>query len=412
MRALVAAPRALRGPGQSDPLAWRMRILFIHSRYQIPGGEEAVVEAEIHLLRSRGHDVFRHERDNHEVSHRNRLGLLRDTLWSTSSHRAVQQLVTDERIQVVHVHNTLPLVSPSVYWAASRAGAAVVQTLHNFRWLCPQGTLLRDGRICESCVGKVPWRAIQHRCYRDSAVQSAVMSATYGLHTALGSLHQQADRIVALTDFARNKFIEGGFPPDKMVVKPNFVEDSAVAAAPDTSPTRSGVLYAGRLSEEKGPDVLVDAAGLLPDETFELLGHGPLADVLTQPANVTFPGAVSKTRVLDAMQQAMVLVLPSRCYEGLPMTLVEAFCQGLPVIASRLGAFPSLIDDGVTGLLFEPGNAKDLADKLRWCRDHPDAVARMGLAARATYLRRYTAQSNYTQLLAIYQDAILHRQAR
>jgi glycosyltransferase involved in cell wall biosynthesis len=158
--------------------------------------------------------------------------------------------------------------------------------------------------------------------------------------------------------------------------------------------------------------VLVDAAGLLPDETFELLGHGPLADVLTQPANVTFPGAVSKTRVLDAMQQAMVLVLPSRCYEGLPMTLVEAFCQGLPVIASRLGAFPSLIDDGVTGLLFEPGNAKDLADKLRWCRDHPDAVARMGLAARATYLRRYTAQSNYTQLLAIYQDAILHRQAR
>lgn len=388
-----------------------MRILFIHSRYQIPGGEESVVEAEIQLLRSHGHEVWRYERDNHEVDGRNRIGLLRDTLWSTSSHDAVHHLVKEHAIDVVHVHNTLPLVSPSVYWAAGRAGAAVVQTLHNFRWLCPQGTLLRDGRICESCVGKLPWRAIQHRCYRDSAVQSAVMTATYGLHTALGSLHQQADRIIALTNFARNKFIEGGFPPDKMVVKPNFVEDS-VAVAPGRPPTRACVLYAGRLSEEKGPDVLVEAARLLPDEPFELLGHGPLADTLQQPANVTFSGAVPKARVLDAMQQAMVLVLPSRCYEGLPMTLVEAFCQGLPVIASRLGAFPSLIEDGVTGLLFEPGNARDLADKLRWCRDHPEAVTRMGVAARAEYLRRYTAQSNYEQMLDIYHAAIQHRQAR
>jgi glycosyltransferase involved in cell wall biosynthesis len=388
-----------------------MRILFIHSRYQIAGGEESVVEAEIELLQSRGHEVLRYLRDNHEVSGQSRLSLLRDTLWSSSSHEAVQQLVAAHRIEVVHIHNTLPLVSPSVYWAASRAGAAVVQTLHNFRWLCPQGTLLREGAICESCIGKIPWRSIQHRCYRNSAVQSAVMTATYSLHTALGSLHQQADRIIALTDFARDKFIEGGFPANKMVVKLNFVEDT-VAVAPLASLQRSGVLYVGRLSEEKGPDVFVDAARLVPDEQFEMLGNGPLADTLARPANVAFAGAVPKAQVLGAMQRAMALVLPSRCYEGLPMTLVEAFCQGLPVIASRLGAFPSLIDDGVTGLLFDPGNANDLARKVQWCRDRPESVASMGLAARAMYERRYTAESNYTQMLSIYHAAIAHRQAR
>lgn len=388
-----------------------MRILFVHSRYQIPGGEESVVEAEIQLLRSHGHEVWRYERDNHEIDGRNRIGLLRDTLWSRSSHDAVHRLVKEHAIDVVHVHNTLPLVSPSVYWAAGRAGAAVVQTLHNFRWLCPQGTLLRDGRICEDCVGKVSWRAVQHRCYRDSAVQSAVMTTTYGLHTALGSLHRQADRIIALTDFARNKFIDGGFPADKLVVKPNFVEDaaSAQAAAPAS---RSGLLYVGRLSVEKGPDVLVAASRQVPEARFDVLGHGPLADTLERPDNIRFAGAVPKAEVLGAMQRAQALVLPSRCYEGLPMTLVEAFCQGLPVIASRLGAFPSLIEDGVTGLLFDPGDSGDLARKVRWCREHPDAMARMGQAARAVYLARYTAQSNLALLLGIYRDAIRHRQSR
>ena len=388
-----------------------MRILFIHSRYQIPGGEESVVEAEIQLLQSRGHEVFRYERDNHEVSGQSRLSLLRDTLWSSSSHEAVQRLVATHRIEVAHVHNTLPLVSPSVYAAAGRAGAAVVQTLHNFRWLCPQGTLLRDGKICESCVGKIPWRSIQHRCYRDSAVQSAVMTATYGLHTTLGTLHRHADRIIALTDFARDKFIEGGFPADKLVVKPNFVEDTAAGVAL-AQRQRSGVLYVGRLSEEKGPDVFVQAARQMPSESFRMLGNGPLAPTLDRPPNVDFAGAVARSEVAGAMRSAMALVLPSRCYEGLPMTLVEAFCNGLPVIASRLGAFASLVEDGVTGLLFDPGDASDLARKLQWCRDHPDAVVRMGLAARAMYLQRYTAQSNYEQLLDIYQSAVRERQRR
>jgi glycosyltransferase involved in cell wall biosynthesis len=392
-----------------------MRILFIHSRYQISGGEESVVEAEIQLLQSRGHEVFRYERDNHEVTGKNKLALLRDTLWSPSSHADVQRLVKEQAIDVAHVHNTLPLVSPSVYWAASRAGAAVVQTLHNFRWLCPKGTLLRDGKICESCVGHLPWRAIQHRCYRNSAAQSAVMAATYGLHTALGSLHHHADRIIALTDFGRDQFIRGGFPADKMVVKPNFVEDTAMESAGVSQhqpPPRSGFLYVGRLSEEKGPDVFVQAASLLPSERFEMLGTGPLLDTLARPDNVAFLGAVAKAQVRDAMQRSMALVLPSRWYEGLPMVLVEAFCHGMPVIASRLGTFHSLIEEGVTGLLFDPGDASDLARKVQWCRDHPESVARMGLAARAMYERHYTAESNYTQMLGIYRAAIVHRQAR
>lgn len=388
-----------------------MRILVIHSRYQLPGGEEAVVDAEVRLLQSRGHDVFRYERDNHEVTQQSRIGLLRDTLWSPSSYDAVKKLIAQHRIELVHIHNTLPLVSPAVYWAASRAGVAVVQTLHNFRWLCPKGTLLRKGNVCESCVGKIAWRSIPHRCYRNSAVQSAVMTVTYGLHTAIGSLHHHADRIIALTDFGREQFVRAGFPEDKLVVKPNFFEDTT-DAPPWGLRQRSGFLFVGRISEEKGPDVYVAAADLLRSERFEMLGDGPLLQGMALPGNVSAPGSVGKADVLDAMQRSVALVMPSRWYEGLPMVLVEAFRNGLPVIASRLGAFLSLVEDGVTGLLFDPGDAKDLARKLQWCRDHPEAVTRMGVAARAEYLQRYTAQSNYEQMLHIYHAAIQHRQAR
>lgn len=396
-------------PSEHRPL----RILIVHNRYQIRGGEESVVEAEASLLRQNGHSVHLYERDNHDIQGRSRLGLLRETLWSSTSHADVAARVAALDIDVVHVHNTLPLVSPSVYWAvdAAPAGVALVQTLHNFRWFCPQATLLREGRICEDCVGKVAWRAVVHRCYRNSAAQSAVMAATYGLHTALGSLHRRADRIIALSAFARDKYVANGFPAERMVIKPNFVADAGALEA-ELDARRSGFLYVGRLSEEKGPHVLVEAATHVPDLSIEMAGGGPLAEQLPRRANVVFAGTVPAAVVRQKMERAQMLVLPSLCYEGLPMTLVEAFSRGLPVLASRLGPLPSLVEDGVTGLLFTPGDAGDLAAKLRWAAQHPAAVRAMGVAARQRYLLHYTPQANHRQLIDIYHAAIAERAAR
>jgi glycosyltransferase involved in cell wall biosynthesis len=390
----------------------RLRILIIHNRYQIRGGEESVVDAEVALLRDHGHEVCLYERDNDDVASQSRLALLRDTLWSSSSHADVTRLIQEFRADVVHVHNTLPLVSPSVYWAVDAApgGVALVQTLHNYRWFCPKATLLRDGKICEDCVGKIAWRAVVHRCYRESAAQSAVMALTFGLHTALGSLHRRADRIIALSEFARDKYVLNGFPAARMAIKPNFVPDPGDPPAA-ASADRTGFLYVGRLSEEKGPHVLVEAAARVPELRFDLAGGGPLAAQLPQRDNIVYSGTVPAASVRDKMLRASMLVLPSLCYEGLPMTLVEAFCNGLPVLASRLGPLATLVEDGVNGLLFTPGDAGDLADKLRWAAAHPEAVRQMGLAARQTYLAHYTPQSNYRQLLAIYEDAIAHRRA-
>lgn len=381
-----------------------MRIVIVHNRYREPGGEDAVVAAEAALLRDHGHVVERYERDNDEIEAMSALALARDTLWSARTTRDLEQLLTTFAPDVVHVHNTLPLVSPAVHWPVAAAGVGVVQTLHNFRLLCPQAMLLRDGAVCEACVGRVPWRAVAYRCYRASATQSAVVGATVQLHRALGTWRHKVHRYIALNEFCRAKFIEGGLlPAARIAVKPNFVDwPDAPAEAP-----RRGVLYVGRLAAEKGIDVLADAAAqLAPDTTIDVIGTGPEAPRLEGRANVRLLGAQPPSEVARRMATAAVLVLPSICYESHPRTLVEACASALPVVASRHGALATLVDEGRTGLLFTPGDACDLARTLHWALTHVDAMRAMGHAARAHYERHLTPAANHAQLMAIYAEAI------
>jgi glycosyltransferase involved in cell wall biosynthesis len=230
------------------------RVLLVHNAYQQRGGEDAVVEAEAALLREHGHEVTLYTRHNDEVQGSSRLALARDTLWSPRTGRDLQALIGQHRPDVVHVHNSFPLVSPSVYWAAARAGLPVVQTLHNFRLLCPQALLLREGRICEDCVGRVPWRAVQHGCYRGSAVQSAAVAGMLQLHRGLGTWQRKVTLYIALNAFCRDKFIEGGLPAERIRIKPNFIDLPAPAPQP-----REGFLFVGRFSLEKGLAVLAQA---------------------------------------------------------------------------------------------------------------------------------------------------------
>jgi glycosyltransferase involved in cell wall biosynthesis len=304
--------------------------------------------------------------------------------------------------ELIHSHNTFPLISPSYAWMASREGIPVVQTLHNFRFLCPQATLLREGKVCEDCVGTSPWRAVPRKCYRDSMLQSAVSAGVITLHRALGTFQNRITAYIAFNHFCRDKFIQGGLPADRIRIKPHFVKSEHF---PDTC-ERSGGLYVGRLSTEKGLDVLGEAARRVPSAGIQVIGAGPLEEPVRAAFGANYLGPKSRDQVLQLMNRARYLIAPSTCYETFGLSLVEAFSRGTPVIASRHGSFGELVRDGATGLLFNPGDAADLAAKIEWAETHPEEMARMGAAARCEYEARYTPQRNYRMLMRIYEDAI------
>ncbi len=388
----------------TPPPARPVRVLLVHNAYQQRGGEDAVAEAEAALLRQHGHEVELYMRHNDEVNRISRFAVACDTLWSLRTRRDLQALFMRHRPDIVHVHNSFPLISPSVYWAAARAGLPVVQTLHNFRLLCPQAQLLRESRICEDCVGRVPWRAVQHGCYRGSIAQSAAVAGMLQLHRSLGTWQHQVTLYIALNAFCRDKFIEGGLPAARIRIKPNFVDLSAPAPAPQP---REGFLFVGRYSQEKGLAVLAQALGAAPPGlVLRAAGSGPDEHVLSGAPGVDLLGPLAPTEVYAQMARHRALVLPSIWYENFPRTLVEAFANGLPVIASRLGAMATLVDDGVTGLLFRPGDARDLATKLAWAQTHPAEMQHMGENARRYYESALTGQANLHQLRALYAEAI------
>ena len=277
-------------------------------------------------------------------------------------------------------------------------------TLHNYRLICPAATLYRDGQICEECVTGSPYRAVLHRCYRSSRPGSLAVARMVARHRRRGTWATRPDRFIALTEFARRKFIEGGLPGAHIQVKANFLPDNR--AAGEHVAARRGGLFVGRLSPEKGIGTLLDAWQDM-DVPLRVIGEGPLLEEARRrkgPA-VTVLGAMGKEAVAASMAQTAFLVLPSQCYEGFPMVLVEAFRAGLPVIASKLGAMAEIVEAGKTGLHFEPGNASDLAAKVRWAVANPDKMGAMGANARKIYVENYTADVNYTRLMEIYDEA-------
>ncbi len=381
------------------------RVLVVHNGYLQSGGEDGVVDAEVALLRAHGHAVFECRRHNDGLASANRLKVAVNSVWSTASHAETRALIERHRPDVVHVHNTLARISPSVIWACASAKVPVVQTLHNFRLACPQAMLLRNGKVCEDCVGRLPWPALIHRCYQGSRTRTAVMVAMLGTHRALGTWQTKVSRFVALTGFCRAKFIEAGLPAQRLVVKPNFVESPPFAEG-----VRGGFLYVGRLAPEKGIEVLGRAWGparhAFGHHKLRVAGTGPEQAALAGLEGITLLGALPGGQVTAEMRQALALVLPSLWYENFPLVLVEAFAAGLPVIASRIGALAELIDDGRTGLLFDPGDAAALTARLQWAHDHPAAMRQMGMNARARYEALYSPDINYRQTLAIYRSAI------
>lgn len=242
-----------------------MKILIVHNSYQQPGGEDVARDAEVRLLRRAGYSVLEYSRSNSEISGSSllvQLSLASETLWSRRAYRDLHVLLSKEKPDVAHFHNIFPLISPSACYACADAGVPLVQTLHNYRLLCPAATFFREGRPCEGCIRRgVAWPGILHACYRNSRSASAVTAAMAAMHRAMRTWTNRVGVYISLSEFARNKFVEGGLPIEKIVVKPNFVEH-------DPAPKPPGghyVLYLGRLSEEKGIRVLLGAWRQLPE---------------------------------------------------------------------------------------------------------------------------------------------------
>ena len=384
-----------------------MKILFCHNFYQQPGGEDQSFAAEASLLESHGHQVLRFTRHNDTIARMRGFEVAQRTIWSRDTFHKLRELIRRERPAIMHCTNTFPLISPAAYYAARAEGVPIVQSLRNYRLFCVNAYFLRNGCVCEDCLGKgVPWPGVLHGCYRTSRTSSAVVAATIGLHWVLRTWTRMVDRYFTLTEFSRRKFIEGGLPARLVAVKPNFID-------PDPGPGNGQGGYAvfiGRLSPEKGIKTLLSAwsqlDGRLP---LKIIGDGPLAESVKAAADSTasidWLGRRQPQEVLAMLGEAALLVMPSIWYETFGRTIIEAYAKGTPVVASRLGAMAELVHHGRTGLLFEPGNPEDLAGKIRALVDDPGRLIRMRRAVRREYEEKYTAETNYEMLMAIYAAA-------
>jgi len=387
-----------------------MRILIVHNRYQLRGGEDTVFEAESALLEAAGHQVERVEFDNSSISgFAAKIGAATSGLYNHRSSALVTEAIARVRPEVLHVHNFFPTASPSVFYAAHRHRVATIWTLHNYRVTCVNGLLLRDDRPCELCVGGSGFAGIVHRCYRRSRVGSGVASAIHRGHAAIGTWQTKIDRFIALNDFARRKFISAGLPPAKLVVKPNFAPEPAVAWS---GRPRGGAVFAGRLSREKGVDTLI-AGWEHVQVPLTIIGTGPEEQHLRSlaPPNVTFLGAQPKEKVIDAMAGAAAVLVPSRWYENFPMTVVEAFSVGTPVIASAIGALREIISDQSNGLLFRVEDPESLARTVNAAFAHPTCLSELGAAARRTYEEKLSPVPSLRALETIYHEALQERRS-
>lgn len=385
-----------------------MNILQVHNFYRQPGGEDQVFSAECDLLARHGHLVEQYSVHNRRVTEMPGLEVALRSIWNPESYRAVRALLRQHQIEIVHVHNTLPLISPSVYYAARAEGVPVVQTLHNFRLICPAATLYRDHRACEECVvRRSPWPGVLHGCYRNSRPATAGVAAMLLSHKLLGTWHSKISAFIVLTDFARRKFIEAGLPAEKIVVKSNFVPHDPGRG----SGAGAYALYVGRLSEEKGIRTLLQAWNTLPEIPLRIAGDGPLRDlvasfVLTHP-NVHWLGHCARAQVIQLLQNASFLIVPSEWYEpAVPLNVLDAAACGTPVLLSDSGSLREWVSDFQAGSLFCSGNPGQLADKVRSLISSAAELNAARIKIRQTYEEQYTADGNYNQLKQIYEMAL------
>jgi glycosyltransferase involved in cell wall biosynthesis len=386
----------------------RPHVLLIHNYYRFPGGEDKVFLAEAALLRKYGHTVTEYTRHNEEIEGLSKPALAAATLFNRSVYHDLSRLIRSASPDIVHIHNTLPLISPAAHLAAHAEQIPVVQTLHNYRLFCPQGLFWRDGKDCDDCVGtKLLSPSIRYGCYRGSRLASSVLATTTVLHRLLATWETAVDAFITPSEFSRAKLVQCGLDKDRITVKPHFIDPD-----PGTGSGGGGYgLFVGRLSPEKGLRTLLSAIDDLGEQVpIWIAGQGPLEqevrDAAANNRTIRVLGHRTGADLAKIVGEASFVVVPSTFFETFGMVVIEAFVRGTPVIASRIGALTELVENGKNGLLFRASDSRELAERIRWFVSNSDCWSRMRAAARQSYEHRFAAQSNYEELLDIYGNAM------
>ena len=389
----------------------KLRILQVHNAYQIPGGEDVVVANEKKLLEMNGNEVFSYSRNNDELKTMNAFQKLRipfTAVYSFKTYREVKKLIRENKIDIVHVHNTLMVVSPSVFYAAFHCHVPVVQTLHNFRMLCPAGSYFRGDRICEECSEKGLQCSLKYGCYRGSKAQTFVSAAILKIHRMLGTYRKV--NFICLTEFNREKLSrlnEGGkqiVDMKKVYIKPNFTFQEGISG--EVQKAGDYFLVVGRVEALKGIDVVVKAFEKIPDQKLIVAGDGPMMAEMKayikehNMSNVKFAGYLDKAKVQEKYRGAKAVIMASQCYEAFAMTIAEAYSNAVPVIAGNVGNLANMVEEGVTGIKFVYDSPDDLAAKI--LKYNTMDIAKMKQNAKTFYEKRLKPEDNYRILEEIY----------
>ena len=388
-----------------------MRIVKVHSYYKQPGGEDTVFHAETSLLRSYGHDVVEYIENNKVIDDMNRVLVAAQTLWSHTSYEKIFGFLKKARPDVVHFHNIFPLISPSAYYACQKMGIPVVQTLDNQRLICPASSFYRNGKLCLDCLGKsLPYPSIVHACYHKSRLHTAVVASMIGFHRLLGTWQSQVDAFLCSTDFYRDMFLTAGLPAEKLFVLPHFVQENHQSNPPKENGDYA--LFVGRLDPEKGVGTLLEAwrtVGI----PLRIRGNGQMEEHAREFVNrhniknVEFLGRMEERDLSNLIGNSRFLVMPSEgFYETFGLVIIEAYSRSVPVLASNVGVTSELVSDKQTGLLFEAGNARDLAEKARWLWENPAEAKKMGKNGFKVYKEKFTQEQCYKSLLHIYETVL------
>jgi len=393
--------------------------LLVHEYYRSssPSGEDRVFEREKELLQQNGLTVELLIFKNDFIGTDYGPSVFKTAMytpWSPIGKRMVKAAIHKFRPDIVHFHNTFPVLSQSAIYQAKKMGCVTVQTLHNFRTVCAQAMLMKPEGICEKCIGKYPWLALTNKCYRNSVLATAPLAANIAIHRFLKTWQTKVDRIIVLSEFNKNKFVEAGFPAGKISVKPNFFEDN-IRDNNYRKKKEINWLFIGRLKEEKGVQFLSLVWKRLGAKAplLQIVGDGPYFETLKSEINflgldkkIILHGYCSSYQVQELLRKSSLLVFPSICYEGFPLVIGEAYAAGVPVAASKIGTPAHIIQNNITGVHFQPGDIDDMVKQLSFLIEHSGLLREMGRNARKEYESKYTPGRNFRMIMDIYQEAV------